>query len=139
MKTDENLEFWIQYYIHECHNSLFGTWDFKSIQNLKFSEFYIWTYSSWSNRKFEKLIWSMILFYHIYIKWYVYISFIWEKGFTHPTGCCGYRKRDLKILTYNEIENNILFISYMLDAQEEQYSENNLHIQPDVVSIIKGI
>ena len=40
---------------------------------------------------------------------------------------------------YNEIENNILFISYMLDAQEEQYSENNLHIQQDVVSIIKEI
>ena len=52
-----------------------------------------------------------------------------KKRFTHPTGCCGYRKKkDLKILMYYEIGNNILFISYMLDAQEEQYSENNLHI-----------
>ena len=49
------------------------------------------------------------------------------------------KKKDLKILMYYEIGNNILFISYMLDAQEEQYSENNLHIQQDVVSIIKGI
>ena len=45
LKTDENLEFWIQCYIHECHTSLFGTWDFKSNQNLKFSGFYIWTYT----------------------------------------------------------------------------------------------
>ena len=31
------------------------------------------------------------------------------------------KKKDLKILMYYEIGNNILFILYMLDAQEEQY------------------
>ena len=38
---------------------------------------------------------------------------------------------------FNEIGNNILSISYMLDTHEEQYSEKDIHIQQDVVNIIK--
>ena len=93
-----------------CHTSLFGIWDFKSNQNLKFSGFNIWTCSSWSNRKFEKSLWFMILFYLIYIKWYIYISFIWVKGFTHPTGCCEYYKRDLRSQRIMKLK--IIFYSF---------------------------
>ena len=76
---------------------------------------------------------------HIYKVIYLHIIHLRKKRFTYPTGCCGYCKRDLKILTYNEIGNNILSISFMFDAHEEQYSKKNLHIQQDVVSIIKMI
>ena len=77
LKSDENLELWIQCYIHKCHTSLFGTWGFKSNQNLKFSGFNIWTCSSWSNRKFKKSIWFMILFYEvIYFHIYMFILLI---------------------------------------------------------------
>ena len=39
-----------------------------------------------------------------------------------------------KILKYNETGNNILSISFMFDAHEEQYSKKDRHIQQDVVS-----
>ena len=40
---------------------------------------------------------------------------------------------------FNDIRNNILSISYMLDTHEEQYLEKDIHIQQDVVNIIKII